>query len=79
MEGLKMQVLYTSSGERPALMTFGELCESFDASKTDYNAEEMGTLLESVGWYTGVHDCGEYLVVNIGKFDQLIQPTAYWR
>jgi hypothetical protein len=79
-----MNILYTSDGEAQAIMTLDALIANFriDAANAGYSESaeaDMRDELESRGWYEGMHDLGRYLVLNLAKFDQTIQPTSYWR
>jgi hypothetical protein len=71
-----MRILYTSDGEVSGVMTLNELVRNFDSSSAWYGpngegvryADKMQRHLRERGWFTGHHDCGDYLVVNIDLF-----------
>jgi hypothetical protein len=71
-----MQVFYTSDGEPDSTMTLNELLANFITNNTPHNADDIRDALTDPtrGWFTGTHDCGQYLVLNFHKF--ALMPDA---
>jgi hypothetical protein len=63
-----MRVLYRGDNEGPAIMLLNKLIANFDAHggwQHRCNEEDMRHELASRGWYSGLHDNGHYLVLNL--------------
>lgn len=73
-------VLYTGDNEGPAVMRLETLIANFNASggwQYRHNEEDMRLELDSRGWYSGLHDNGHYLAVNMDKLQMMPHPSLY--
>lgn len=74
------RVLYTGDNEGPAVMRLQTLIDNFNVSggwQYRHNEEDMRLELDSRGWYSGLHDNGHYLALNIDKLGLEPHPTLY--
>jgi hypothetical protein len=70
-----MRVFYTSDGEESGVMTLADLIANFTEGGAwhgpnvprDHTPEDMTRELRERGWYSGNHDFGQYLVLNLEK------------
>ncbi|WP_175619482.1 hypothetical protein [Bradyrhizobium sp. 2S1] len=63
-----MRVLYRADNEGPAIMLLNQLIANFNVGggwQHRCNEEDMRHELDSRGWYSGLHDNGHYLVLNL--------------
>lgn len=63
-----MRVLYRADNEGPAIMLLNQLIANFNAGggwQHRCNEEDMRHELDLRGWYSGLHDNGHYLVLNL--------------
>lgn len=80
-----MWIQYASDGEYTALMELHELIENFDLTNAWHNSfsgdqshkEDMRRELEERGWYTGYHDFGHYIVLNLDKLQLTSRLQPY--
>jgi hypothetical protein len=72
------RVLYTGDNEGPSVMTLQTLIDSFNLSggwQYRHNEDDMRDELDSRGWYSGLHDNGHYLAINIDKLGMEPSPA----
>ena len=74
-----MMIFYACGGEGPAVMELDDIIDNFLASEADVDVISLRRELEGIGWYTGVHDNGPYLVLNLVKHKTLLtlMPDAW--
>jgi hypothetical protein len=73
-----VNVVYKSDNEAECIIHLTDLLAKFRAYGVKVYEDDMRADLASRGWYEGSHDDGRYIVINLAKFDQVIQPTAHW-
>jgi len=65
-------VMYAADEETPRQMRMSELVDFFNSngmwSLFRCNVAVVRAILEGRGWYTGVNDTGEFLIINMDKF-----------
>lgn len=65
-----MRVLHSGVNEGPAVMMLNQLVANFNATGgwyLRYREEHMREALETCGWYEGLHQNGQYLVLSLDR------------